>query len=166
MTFPLTPWNRPGESGRLAPTRDGWPLTGSVAFVLGSDVPGRVERLQEGDFVEAVAVGDLFTDDPALFRARLGVRFPESASSLPDDLVWRVSVFLDGVERWFLDLSGPWERSFDNKDIALPLLGIVLLTRSVVTIRLTLTGTGGEEDGYEVELPGVYLDSCIVEASS
>ncbi len=165
MSLPLTPWTRPAEWGRLVPTRDGWPLDGDRAFVLGSDVPGRVERLQEGDFCEVVAVGDLQTDDPALFRVRLGVRFPESATSLPDDLVWRVSVFLGAVERWSLDLSGPWARSFDNHDVALPLIGVVATTRSVVTIRLSLTGTGGEEDGYEVELPGVYIDSCFIEPS-
>jgi hypothetical protein len=67
---------------------------GSVSFVLGEVEPGWTAELSLGDHAQVTQ--DLDVTGVALVRAIVTLRVP---ASLPADLAWEVSVFVDGVKR-------------------------------------------------------------------
>lgn len=138
------------SQGRLAPPANAEPFDGDAMFVLGSDAPGVVAKLAVGDFVEVEQTGDVSSYD--LARVRMRVRAP----TLAGDLVWRVSLMLDGAVVYSHNLY----RDLVSLDLAIPFFNISGDHR--IGVRLELAGTAGS---YAVELPGVYLDSTILDTA-
>lgn len=136
------------SQGRLAPPANATPFDGDAMFVLGSDLEGVIERIGVGDFVEVDQVGDVTGVTIARVKAR--VRVP----LLAGDLVWRLSVTLDGAAVYSTNLY----RDLDALDLGIPIGALTGNHR--LGVRLELTGTAGV---YDVELPGVYLDSVILD---
>ena len=89
-------WTRePGiTQGRIEPT--GFvPPEGDFVFVLGRDVPGRLENLEVGDFVEIKQSADFGADvNFVRFRGRI-----RGAVTMPSGRSWKVSVLVNGVEQ-------------------------------------------------------------------
>lgn len=90
----LTTWNRElgTTQGRVAP-RGYSPAQGTYAFVLGRDLPGLLQTLKVGDFVEARQTADF--GDTKLVRFRARMRPP---TSVPAGVAWKASLRIDGVE--------------------------------------------------------------------
>ena len=140
--------------GRIAPT--GWvPPSGSYAFCLGSDVAGAVYKLAADDYIEAWQSADDFTGVTFL-RAKLRLRGP---SSMPATTSWRVGLFIDDVEITGRDVHVG--RTRDLVDLAASIAGLTVGAHKIA-FRLTLLGDAGN---YEVELPGVYIDAIVPDAS-
>jgi hypothetical protein len=91
----LTAWERElGETqGRIEPS--GFtPPEGTFAFVLGRDLPGLMQMLEIGDFVEVSQNADF--GDANLVRVRARMRPPASA---PSGVAWKAALRVDGIER-------------------------------------------------------------------
>jgi hypothetical protein len=81
------------RQGRLKPS--GWtPTSGEYAFVLGSNLPGHIHRLEAGDHCEVSQEMDLTGVN--FIRARLRLR---NASFLPAGLNWEASILVDGMKK-------------------------------------------------------------------
>jgi hypothetical protein len=91
----LTAWNRElgTTQGRVDP-RAYTPPQGEFAFVLGRDLPGLVQKLEVGDFVEVKQTADF--GDAKLVRLRARMRPP---ASVPAGVAWKASLRIDGGER-------------------------------------------------------------------
>lgn len=127
------------------------PFDGDAMFVLGEDRSGVFMRLAVGDFVEVEQTADV--TGVTLVRVRARVRSPAMAG----DLVWVVSLMLDGAAVYSINLY----RDLDSLDLAIPIGALTGDHR--IGVRLELDGT---PETYEVELPGVYLDSVIFDTVS
>jgi hypothetical protein len=91
----LTAWNRElgTTQGRIVP-RGFVPAEGTFVWVLGCDLPGSIERLNIGDFVEVSQRADFGSAKLVRFRARM--RPPAAA---PAGAAWRVALRIDDVEQ-------------------------------------------------------------------
>lgn len=100
-----------GETqGRVAPGGI-VPVEGTLAFVLGSDVAGRIERLQVGDWVEVTQTAS-FGAGVKILRCTVDMRPP---TAFPANAYWKFSIRIDDVEhaaRSFL-LNGGTRRRVD-----------------------------------------------------
>ena len=98
------------RQGRLVPS--GWtPSSGEHAFVLGSDLPGHMHRLEVGDHCEVFQ--DMDFTGVNFIRARLRLR---NASSLPVGLNWEASILVDGVKKATMTVEPG--RTRDRADMA------------------------------------------------
>ncbi len=91
----LTAWNRElgTTQGRVDP--EGFtPPQGEFAFVLGRDLPGLLQTLEVGDFVEVKQTASF--GDSKLLRLRARMRPP---ASVPPGVAWKASLRIDGGER-------------------------------------------------------------------
>lgn len=91
----LAAWNRElgTTQGRIAP--QGYvPPSGSYAFVLGSDLPGLLQKLAVGDHVEVKQTASF--GDINLVKLRARMRPP---ASIPAGVAWKASLRIDGLER-------------------------------------------------------------------
>lgn len=149
------------DCGRIAPS--GFvPTEGTYAFVLGSDDGGVFQNLSVGDFTEVTQYTDLLTSNPTYVRARFKFRPPPD---MPAGVFWRFTFFTvgSGVEptaRVTYDLVDVNDHESEHGDFAIPLRGVVAGTRLRVGCRIELAGTAGD---YEVELPGIYTDSWVLD---
>ena len=91
----LTAWNRElgMTQGRIAPAAF-TPPEGTFAFVLGRDLPGLMQKLEVGDFVEVKQTADF--GDANLVRLRARLRPP---ATVPAGVAWKASLRIDGGER-------------------------------------------------------------------
>lgn len=91
----LTAWNRElgTTQGRVAPTTFRAP-EGAFAFVLGHELPGILQRLAIGDFVEVQQLADFGAARLVRFRARL-----RPPASVPAGIGWLASIRIDGARR-------------------------------------------------------------------
>lgn len=91
----LTAWNRElgTTQGRVDPQAY-TPPQGEFAFVLGRDLPGLLQKLEVGDFVEVKQTASF--GDAKLVRLRARMRPP---ASVPAGVAWKASLRIDGGER-------------------------------------------------------------------
>lgn len=91
----LVAWNRElgTTQGRIAPAVY-VPPSGTYAFVLGSDLPGLLQKLAVGDHVEVKQTASF--GDINLVRLRARMRPP---SSIPAGVAWKASLRIDGLEQ-------------------------------------------------------------------
>ena len=91
----LTAWNRElgTTQGRVDP-QGFTPPQGEFVFILGRDLPGLVQRLEVGDFVEVKQTANF--GDTKLVRLRARMRPP---ASVPAGVAWKASLRIDGGER-------------------------------------------------------------------
>ncbi len=149
----LTAWNRElgTTQGRIAPA--GFvPPEGSFAFVLGRDLPGLVEKLAVGDYVEAAQSADF--GDTQLVRLHARLRPP---ASIPPGVEWKASLRIDGAER-ALQLLAPG-RTRDRVDLAANVSK--LSGNHELAFRLELAG--GAAAPVELELPAAYLGVFLLD---
>jgi hypothetical protein len=91
----LTAWNRElgTTQGRVDP-QGFTPPQGEFAFVLGRDLPGLLQTLEVGDFVEVKQTASF--GEAKLVRLRARMRPP---ASVPAGVAWKASLRIDGGER-------------------------------------------------------------------
>lgn len=91
----LTAWTRElgTTQGRVAPATFRAP-EGTFAFVLGRELPGLIQRLAVGDFVELKQLADFGPAQLVRFRARL-----RPPASTPAGIGWQASIRIDGAPR-------------------------------------------------------------------
>ncbi|MCI0635022.1 MAG: hypothetical protein L0206_14075 [Actinobacteria bacterium] len=91
----LTAWNRElgTTQGRVDP-QGFTPPQGEFAFLLGRDLPGLLQTLEVGDFVEVKQTASF--GDAKLVRLRARMRPP---ASVPAGVAWKASLRIDGGER-------------------------------------------------------------------
>jgi phage tail-like protein len=173
MTFPRTTLAEQialGRAGRLAPPVGWVPSNGTAAMVLGSDVPGVVTKVSVGDAIEVTNFGDYYAAGATTYvRFTAHVRPPSTL--MPVGVYWRLVATLrqsvtggtSSPPRVELDLKDFNNRETTHYDFALPVLGSGLFSGSLqqIALRLELAGTVGD---YEVELPGIYLDSVLLDS--
>jgi phage tail-like protein len=170
MTFPRTVLAEQlalGRAGRLAPPKGWAPSSGTAALVLGSDVPGVFVKADVGDAIEAKTFGD-WTQGGTTAYVRFTMHVRPPSTPMPVGVYWKmVASLVDGVNagsptaRCELDIKDTNNREATHYDFAIPILGSDLLgTSSTLALRLELAGTPGE---YEVELPGLYFDSVLMD---
>ena len=98
------------RQGRLKPA--GWtPPSGEHAFILGSDLPGYLHRLEAGDHTEVSQDVDLTGVN--FIRARLRLR---NVQALPAGLNWEASIAVDGVKQTSMTVEPG--RTRDREDMA------------------------------------------------
>jgi phage tail-like protein len=158
-----------GRAGRLAPPKNWTPASGTAALVLGSDIPGVFVKADVGDAIEAKTFGD-FTNGGTTAYVRFTMHVRPPASAMPVGVYWKMTATLvDGANagsptppRCELDLRDANNREASHFDFAIPVLGTSSIVSSLnqLALRLELAGTPGE---YEVELPGLYFDSVIMD---
>ena len=91
----LAAWNRDlgTTQGRIAP--QGYvPPSGTYVFVLGSDLPGLMQRLAVGDHVEVTQTASFGDINLARLRARM-----RPPAAVPAGVAWKASLRIDGLER-------------------------------------------------------------------
>lgn len=173
MTFPRTVLGEQmalGRAGRLAPPKGWAPRSGTAALVLGSDVPGVFAKVDVGDAIEAKIAGDV-TGGGATSYVRFTMHARPPKTPMPVGVYWKmVATLTDGAfagsppARCELDMRDANNREATHYDFALPVLGSQLIgTGAQLALRLELAGTPGE---YEVELPGLYFDSVILDTQA
>ena len=174
MTYPRTVLAEQialGRAGRLAPPKGWTPASGTAALVLGSDVPGVFVKADVGDAIEAKTFGD-FTGGGTTTYVRFTAHVRPPTTPMPAGVYWRlVATLVDSnvsgspTPRVELDLKDANNREATHYDFAIPVLGSssFTLTLNQLALRLELAGTPGE---YEVELPGLYFDSVILDTQA
>lgn len=169
MTFPLSPWARllgqPAGSGAIPPVNE--PAFSGNALVLGSDAGGVFERIDAGGYFEASQIGDLTANAPSYLRLRYAAQPRKSGT--PAGLNWRLAFSAadsaDGTApRVVFNLLGRDNRHVRHVDVAIPLTGVVSTTRGRILLALSLQGPVGTYPA--VELPGVWVDSLVLDASA
>lgn len=143
------------SQGRIQPS--GWtPPNGSYAFVLGHDLKGQWTKLSPGDF-DAISQTADFTG-VSFLRWRAHLR----PGATPAGVWWDFVVFVDGDEHLRRRIS----REHDRNDFAIP-IGAICATSGItdhqVQFQVELVGASGI---YDVELPAVYLDALVLDAST
>jgi phage tail-like protein len=137
--------------GRIAP-RGFVPPEGEFAFVLGSDLPGVTQRLAVGDFAEVMQTADFGGANFVRFCTRL-----RPPAAMPAGVFWKASVRVDGVERTSMPLVP--SRTRDRLDLAADVSK--LTGNHELAFRLELSGSA--TGPIEVELPGFYVDSLLLD---
>ena len=91
----LTAWDRElgTTQGRVIP-QGFTPAQGEFAFVLGRDLPGLLQTLEVGDFVEIKQTASF--GDAKLVRLRARMRPP---ATVPAGAAWKASLRIDDDER-------------------------------------------------------------------
>lgn len=136
--------------GRIAPV--GYVPQGTFAFVLGRDLPGLVEKLVVGDFVEVAQSADF--GETKLVRLHARLRPP---SSIPTGVAWKASLRIDGVER-AAQLLVPG-RTRDRVDLAANVSK--LAGNHELSFRMELVGSAAGP--LALELPAVYLGVFLLD---
>lgn len=151
----LTAWDSDlgTRQGRIQPT-GATPAQGEWSFVLGSDAPGYFELLNPGDSVTVGQLADWTAAD--LVRVTAVLR---PATAIPAGVHWRFSLLVDGAEVVGQDM--PQGATRTRIDMAANVAN--LAGDREVSFRLQLLGAGGP---YLVELPAVYVDKVVLDAST
>ena len=91
----LAAWNRElgTTQGRIAP-QGHVPPSSTYAFVLGSDLPGLMQKLAVGDHLEVTQTASFGDINLARLRARM-----RPPAALPAGVAWKASLRIDGLER-------------------------------------------------------------------
>lgn len=126
--------------------------SGQWVICLGRDSFGFTDKLNAGNYVE---VSQEAQWGSAILRIPARLRGPE-VDGVPDGVWWRASLLIDGMEVVGKVLAPL--RTRDLHDFAWCVAN--LIPSAVVSLRLTLMGTGGP---YEVELPAFYADDLTIE---
>jgi phage tail-like protein len=155
-------------SGRLVPVNS-TAVDGSYVFVLGADKTGVKQPLVDNDSVEVATVGDLLTNGYTYVRFNLRIRPP---ASMPGGKFWRLMLAAadnadyDSSFRILYDLSGTNNHEVTRNDLAIPLKGLLSLTRQRILFHLELQTGGASGVTEDVELPGIYVDSVQLDSQA
>ncbi len=140
------------RQGRITPT--GWvPPGGTYVYALGSDTEAVIVKLDGGNYHQIAQTGDVSAANFIRLSARLrGCPVPSGAS-------WRLVLLVDGAE--VTSRAVPTNRTVERLDIAANTSK--LSGDHALAIRLQLVGAGTD---YELEIPGVYVDSVVLDAAT
>lgn len=143
------------EQGRVA-NPAGWTAPeGAHAFVLGSDMPGRLARLVPGDNVEVFQTGNFGAGK--IVRCQARIRPPSVAP--PGDLRWVAELRIDGAVVTSREIG---DRTRTLSDLA---WCVADMAGDAHRIAFRLALLGSEEPEEEIELPAFYLDGLTLDAN-
>lgn len=137
--------------GRHRPTNTS-PLEGNWLVCLGSDTKSQRGFLGTGDYIRIRQTNDVGA--AKLLRPRFRLRAADEA--LPAGVAWHVRMLVDGVAALDFEL----DRTQSIDDLAINASGLGAFT---LAFELAIVGSGGP---WEVELPAVYLDALVLDATA